>query len=163
MKRIAGALASILLVGAAAAGIQQALLGSRTFAAVSPFTAYDVWSDNTSGGEAVSIISFVSDGTISATPFPADAGSTIGSSNWGAPTTTGIGASYWITLSATSGTFTTNDASACTSLASAVGATKSGATGSASVTFTINIYTDSGCTNLFLTSTGNLLRYQHTL
>jgi len=132
------------------------------FAPPSPFTAYDVWSDDVPGNSTVSTITFNSDGTISASFSPNDGGSTFGSSNWGAPTTTGIGSGYWVKLTATSGTFTTNGASTFTNLASAISATKSGNSGTASVTFTIQIATDSGGSNIILTSTGNLLRYTHT-
>jgi hypothetical protein len=134
----------------------------QAFAPPSPFNVYDVWADSFPGDNAVATISFLSDGTITTSMLDSDGGSTIGSSNWGQPTTTGIGANYWIRLTATSGTFTTNGASGWTNLASTVSATKSAFSGTASVTFTIEIATDAAGANIVLTSTGNTLRYSHT-
>ena len=133
------------------------------FAPTNPFTAYDLWADNAAGNSASASITLASDGSIGYNLTSDDAGSTIGSANWASPTLTGGGANYWTIFSATTGTFTSNDASTCVNLGTARTATKSGTTGSASVTFTITIYSDSGCTSAVATWTGNVLRYQHTL
>jgi hypothetical protein len=123
--------------------------------------AIDVWSDSPPGDPAVSTINFLSDGTISFSATDSDAGSTVAAS-WGSPTTVGIGSQYWIRITPTSGTFSTNGASGWTSLSATVSCTKQGNSGGASIIFTVEISTDSGGSTIVATSTGNQLRYTHT-
>lgn len=137
------------------------MFGSGGDGIVRNFSAWGVFADSGIGVSASASLTFNSDGTISYAATANDLSSP-GSTSWYAPTITGIGSLYWIRLTATTGTFTTNGASAFTSLASAISATKSATTGAASVTFTIEIASDSGGTNIVLTSTGNQLQYSHT-
>lgn len=82
-----------------------------------------------------------------------------GDPNWFLPTFTGIGSSYWIRLTATSGSFTTNAASSFVQLNTSRAATftQAGGAGTATVTFTIDIATDSGGTNIVLSVGGNTM------
>ena len=125
------------------------------------FTAWGVFGDSTPGVSASAGLTFNSDGTVSYAATANDL-STPGSTSWYSPTVTGIGANYWVRFTATSGTFTTNGASTFTSLASAVSVTKSASAGAASVTFTIEVASDSGGSTIVLTSTSNQLQYTHT-
>jgi hypothetical protein len=134
----------------------------QAFGPPNPFNLYDVWADSAPGSPAIAQIQFLPDGTITTATDDGDGGSTIGSPNWGEPTTSGIGANYWIRLTPTTGSFTTNGAASFTNLAGAVTALKSASAGTASVTFTIEIATDAAGTNIVLTSAGNILRYTHT-
>lgn len=129
---------------------------------VSPFTAYDLLADAAPGNLADASLTFNTNGSVSA-GLSSDGGSTIGSASWYLPNTTGIGSSYYIKFTPTSGTFTANGASSFTLMNANRQVIKSASAGSAGVTFTIQIATDSGGTNIVMTSTGNQLRYQHTL
>lgn len=128
---------------------------------VGAFTAWGVFADSAPGISAAASLTFAADGSIS---YAATAGdlSSPGSTQWYNPITSAIGANYYIRFTATSGTFTTNDASTFTILSSSRTVTKSATTGAASVTFTIEIATDSGGTNIVFTSTSNQLQYTHT-
>lgn len=119
--------------------------------------------DNTVGNSAVASLSFGSDGSIAWTVSPFEGGSSLGDSAWYDPIVSGIGSSYWIRFTATSGTLSSNDASTFTSLSSARACSKSGLTGTSSCTVTVEIATDSGGTNIVYTMAGNTLAYQHTL
>lgn len=129
---------------------------------VSPFTAWEVRADNEAGLEASASLTFASDGSVGGNAT-IDDGSAPGSSSWFSPNTPSIGDNYWIRFTATTGTFTTNGASSFTQLSASRTVTKSATSGTASVTFTIEIASDSGGSNIVMTSTGNILRYQHTL
>jgi hypothetical protein len=129
---------------------------------VTPFTAYDMLADNTPGATATASLIFGTNGSV-ASNATIDGGSTTGSASWYSPNTTGIGSSYWIRFTPTSGSFTTNGASSFSQLSSNRQVTKSASTSAGGVTFTIEIASDSGGSNIVMTSTGNILRYQHTL
>lgn len=139
-------------------GVWQRFLSAVT----NPFAAYDVWADSAPGFAATATFTLNTDGTVTASFVDGDGGSTIGSASWFTPTTAGIGSSYWVRYTVTSGTATTNGASSFTQLNAARSITKSASAGTASCTFTIEIATDSGGTNIVLTSTGNVVRYTHT-
>lgn len=119
--------------------------------------------DNTVGNSAVASLAFGADGSISWVESPVGAGAGPGDVAWYDPLTSGIGASFWIRFTATAGTLTTNTASTFTSLASPQSCSKSGSTGAASATVTVEIATDSGGTNIVYTMAGSTLAYQHTL
>ncbi len=125
------------------------------------FTTWAVSGDNVPGDAASASITFASDGSISYSAALND-NTVPGSTSWRFPNVTGIGANYYIRLTATSGTFSTNGASSFTSLSSAVTATKAATTGAATVTFTIEIASDAGGSSIVFTSTGNTLAYTHT-
>ena len=127
----------------------------------SSFTAWDVWSESVIGNLAASSFSLGSDGSVAQFVTEGDAGGTPGSDAWFLPVTTGVGSLYYGRLTPTSGTFTSNTASTWTLLNFGATAVKSASSGSASVTFTIEIATDSGGSNIVFTSTGNVLRYSH--
>jgi len=115
---------------------------------------------NASGAVNASVV-FNSNGTVtlSATPITDDAS---GPTNWASPTTTGIGSSYWIRATATSGTLTTGTSGAWVSLASNVTFAKStSGTGTSTVTFTIDIASDAAGSNIVFTKAGNTLQYIH--
>lgn len=82
-----------------------------------------------------------------------------GNANWFQPTATGVGASYWIKITATSGAFTSNGASGWTSLASAVACTltQSSGAGTSTVTFRIQIATDAAGANVVFDVSGNTM------
>ena len=125
------------------------------------FSAWDVVGDNTAGNLATATFGLLSDGTVSGLGAINDLTSP-GSSNWFIPTATGVGSLYWVRYTATTGTLTTNDASTWTQLNATRSCTKSASTGTASCTFTVEIASDSGGTNIVFTSTGNVVRYTHT-
>lgn len=141
-------------------GIQQMLLAGGA-GVVTPFTAWDVWGDNTPGNLATATFGLLADGTVSGLGAIND-NTSPGSSNWYSPTSTGVGSSYWVRYTATSGTLSSNDASTWTQLNATRSVTKSASSGSASCTFTIEIAADSGGSVILLTSTGNVVRYTHT-
>jgi hypothetical protein len=129
-----------LLMGLAASGINRAFVTWAVSAsAVDPLTA-------------TAAIRFNTDGTITKT------GSGNGSLSWFTPTSAGIGSSFWVKLTATSGAFSTNAASSFVQMSSnrLANLQQIGA-GSAAVTFTIEIASDSGGSNLVFTRTGNTL------
>lgn len=139
----------------------QQVLSSYGNGIVNPFTAWDVWSTSVPGNNASAVLDFGTSGAISKTNVDGDAGGTDGSANWYFPNLTGIGSSYWIRFTPTTGTFTTNGASTFTQLNAIRSVTKSATAGAASVTFTIEIAADSGGTVIVMTSAGNVLRYDH--
>lgn len=128
---------------------------------VGSFTAWGMFGDSAPGVTATATLTVNSDGSVTGSGINNDLGSP-GSGAWYSPITTGIGSFYWVRFTATSGTFSSNDASAFTALSSARSVTKTASAGSASVTFTIDIATDSGGSNIVFTSTGNQLQYTHT-
>ncbi|MGC3959573.1 MAG: hypothetical protein QM813_16985 [Verrucomicrobiota bacterium] len=139
----------------------QQLLLAGTGGIVNPFSTWNVFADSSPGVSAVAQFNVGNDGAITYSATNND-GTATGSLNWYSSTTSGIGSLFYCRLTATSGTFTTNGASSFTSLSSGISSTKSSTAGNASVTFTLEIATDSGGTNIVLTSTGNVLRYTHT-
>jgi hypothetical protein len=130
---------------------------------VSPFTAWDLKGDNSPGNSAGATIYFNSDGTVTYAVQFVDVSNTVGTESWFSPTTTGIGNSYWVRFTVTSGTLTTNQASTWTALSSARAFDKQAVSGAVSATVTVEIASDSGGTNIVFTSTGNIVSYQHTL
>lgn len=140
-------------------GIQQAFM-SGSDGINRSFTAWDVVGDNTAGNLATATFGLLSDGTVSGLGAIND-NTTAGSSNWFIPTITGIGSNYWVRYTATTGTLTSNDASTWTQLNATRSCIKSGTTGLASCTFTVEIASDSGGANIVFTSTGNVVRYTH--
>jgi hypothetical protein len=128
----------------------------RAFAINGSFTAWNVSSSNADGNSAYAEININSNGTVTGT-----GDSVSGSGNWGSPTTTGIGASYYVKMTPTSGTFDSNQASAWISLSSNRTAYLLNDFGSYSCTFTIQIATDAIGSNVVFTSTGNVLSLSH--
>lgn len=141
-------------------GIQQMLLAGGA-GVVAPFTAWNVSGDNSPGNLATATFGLLADGTVSGLGAIND-NTSPGSSNWYSPTSTGVGSSYWVRYTATSGTLSSNDASTWTQLNATRSVTKSASSGSASCTFTIEIAADSGGATVLLTSTGNVVGYTHT-
>ena len=141
-------------------GIQQTLMVTGDGINRS-FTAWDVYGDNSPGSSATASFAVSSNGTASGAGTIND-GTTPGSSNWYTPTTTGIGNSYYVKYTVTSGSASSNAASSFTLLNTPPSITKTASAGSGTCTFKIEIATDSGGTNIVFTSTGNVLRYTHT-
>lgn len=115
------------------------------------------------GGPASGQVQFKNDGTIAY--ITTSSGPASGPTNWYDPTTTSIGSSYWVKYTPTTGTLTTNGAATPTSMAGNPAAIKSvgSGVGSASCTFTVDIYSDSGGTQLVVSSPGWVVGYQHTV
>lgn len=128
---------------------------------VSPFTAWDVWGESAAGDVANASLFLNADGGVQSSTADADGGGTNGSLEYYSPNLAGIGNLFWVRFTATSGTFTSNDASTWTQLSSTRGVTKASVAGTGSVTFTIEIASDSGGSNVVMTSAGNILRYTH--
>lgn len=128
---------------------------------VGSFAAWGVFADSAPGVTATAQITVNTDGSVGLAAIDNDLSSP-GSEAWYLPLTSSIGDNYWVRFTATSGAFTTNEASSFTALTAGRSATKSATTGSAQVTFTIDIATDSGGSNIVFTSTGNQLQYTHT-
>lgn len=140
--------------------IRQLLLGGGG-GVVSGFVASNIAATAAPGVLATASYSVNSDGSISTLATPSDGGSSIGSTAWHKPVASGVGNAYWVRFTPTSGTLTTNDAVGFTALSSSRSVTKGNTTGTNSCTFTIDIATDSGGTNIVLTSTGNIVRNDH--
>jgi hypothetical protein len=135
-------------------GTWRKVFSGFTANAFSVFNALAQTSDGLGSKQAT--CSFNSDGTFSV------ACTTIGltfNDNWGLPTTTGIGSSWSIKVTVTSGAFSLSGTTGSwVSLASAWTAFKSGTTASSSVTFTVEFSPDGGATTA-LTVTGCSLAY----
>lgn len=140
--------------------IQQLIAAGGGFVVQGPQNG-TVWAETTTGNSAIAQIAFGSDGSISWTATPGDGGTAAGDTQWYEPVTTGIGSSFWIRFTATSGTLTTNTASTFTSLATAQSCDKSALNGALTVTVTVEIATDSGGSNIVYTMAGVILRYTH--
>lgn len=140
-------------------GILNALLAANG-GIVRPFLAWDVLGDNIPGSLATATFSLAVNGSISGLGTPNNLG-TNGSPSWYAPNVN-IGANYFVRFTPTVGTLSTNDAPTFTQINATRAVTKTGTAGAASCTFTIDIATDIGGTNIVLTSTGNLVRITHT-
>lgn len=130
---------------------------------VNPFTAWSVVADETPGNSCTASLTVNSDGSVSGLATPNDGGSVPGTASWFLPNIAGIGTNYFVRITPTSGTFTANPASSFMALSSSRTVTRVNPTGTNTVTFTIEISTDAGGTNIVFTSTGNILRTQHTL
>lgn len=102
-------------------------------------------------------VTFKPDGTV-AWPVTTVQDGTDGSLAWFSPTGGSPGNAYYLRYTATSGSFTSNPASSFTNLNGALTATVSGTT-VGSATFTIDIATDAGGTNIVFTKTGNVLAF----
>jgi hypothetical protein len=129
---------------------------------VSPFLSYIAIGDAAPGTNSRGSLTFTSSGTVQYVGY---VGSTIvGSPNWYLPTTTGIGSSYWIRFTPTTGTATANSAATWAPLSSTQAISKGPTTSvGGTCTFTVEIATDSLGSNIVLTSTDNVVGYQHTL
>jgi hypothetical protein len=123
---------------------------------VSPFTAWSAFNEQNSGSVAPATITFKSDGTVTNSPVDPT-----GSSNWYSPTTAGVGAGFYARFTPTTGVATVNNAASWTSLSANLSLTKSASTGDGSCTFTVEIATDIGGSNIVFTSTGNDCSYSH--
>lgn len=141
-------------------GIQQMLLAAVS-GIVRNFTAWNVSGDSTPGVNASASLTFNPNGAVSHNAITND-NSVAGSSSWHFPNVANIGVNYYIKFTPTVGTLTTNDAAAFTVLSAARSVSKSGTTGTASCTFTVQIATDAAGTNIVFTSTGNVVGYTHT-
>ena len=129
---------------------------------VSPFTAWNPFGDSTPGVSSYAQLTFQSNGVV-VSGTSVNNLSTPGSANWSAPTTTAIGAGFWIRATVTVGTITTGTTGAWLSLAGNQTWTKGPATtGNASATLTFEIASDAGGATIVLTSTGNVIQYTHT-
>ena len=121
---------------------------------VASFSAWHLEGDAVSG-TATASITFHSDGTVTGFGVPSDVSSS-GSTAYLNTTGTGLGASYWIRATATSGSITSGVVGSWLQLNTDWTWTKSG-TLSGSVTLTFEIATDSLGASIVLTSTGNTL------
>lgn len=139
---------------------QQIMLGYAGGIVV-PFLPWDIWGESTIGVIASAGFTLTPDGGAQSTVSDADGGGTDGSLEYYSPNITGIGSLFWVRYTPTVGSFTTNEASTWTQLSTFRSCTKSASTGTASVTFTIEIAADSGGSVVLMTSTGNVLRYTH--
>lgn len=142
-------------------GILQAILNGIGSLFV-PFTAWTVIADSIAGVAATASLTFNTDGSITAVNTVNNGGTNPGSASWFRPVGGTPGNNYFIRYTPTVGTFTSNAASSFVALSSNRTCSKSATTGTASVTFTIEIATDSGGTNIVFTSTGNVLSYIHS-
>jgi hypothetical protein len=128
---------------------------------VSPFTHWAVEGDTGTGlGTASAILTFKADGTVTGVGAASDM-TAAGSGNWITPTTSGIGGSYWIRATQTSGTITGGVVGSWVQLSSDWSWSKNSTTGGASCTLTFEIATDFAGSNIVFTSTGNTLTYAH--
>ena len=123
-------------------GIMMALIGSSN----SPFALFAGATINKatlSPANATAALDLNSDGTCSR---PGDSPASL--PNWFSPTTTGIGSSYWAKATISSGSFSSGSGTGIVSLSGGAGWTRSQtAVGSSSVTFTVEIFSDSGGVN----------------
>jgi len=84
------------------------------------------------------------------------------SANWASPTTTGIGSSYWVRVTPTSGTFTSGTTGSWVSLSSGQAWSKNTTgSGTATVLYTLEISSSSSGTPVLVTKTGCRLQYLH--
>lgn len=141
-------------------GAPQQLLVAGAAGVNQQFIAFDIGGDSPPGDFAEGSIIFISNGTMSFAGVVSLIENVTPSTNWYLPTTTGIGSLYWLRL--TGASLTTNPASTFTAMSSSLTATKSANTSNASASFTVEIASDSGGTNIVLTRTGCILRYTHT-
>lgn len=142
-------------------GMMQAAMGGGGGAVVdaASFTAFNLWAQSLDGtGTKTASVTFNTDGSITKVASPVATNIT-GDTAWFSPVGGGPGNTYYVRYTATVGSFTTNDASAFTLMSTGRSCTKSSTTGAASVTFTIEIATDAGGTNIVFTKTGNVLKY----
>jgi hypothetical protein len=129
---------------------------------VSPFSTWNVAAASIIGNVTNASLQVNSNGTITSSVSQSDNG-TITGSNWYSVTTTGAGNNYWVRFTPTTGTLTTNTASTFTNMGSTqTAAVQLPSTSSKLCTFTIEIATDSGGSNIVLTSTGNIVQCTHT-
>lgn len=140
-------------------GIIQNLLGGA-LGLVNPFTAWDVVADAAPGVLATATFTLASNGGVSGSGSPIDA-STPGSDSWYRPNAAGIGSSFWVRFTPTIGTLTTNGAATFTQLNASRSVTKGNNTGANSCTFTIEIATDAGGSNIVFTAS-SVVRNTHT-
>lgn len=125
-----------------------------------PATAY---SGAKAAGSLTSTITFNADGTApgsnNGTSTPTDT-----THNWFSPTTTNIGASFFLRVTLTAGTpFTTNGAASFTALSAPIMITRFAASGAnLTSTYTVEIATDAGGTNIVSTQTLNTLNANGT-
>lgn len=84
--------------------------------------------------------------------------------NWFKPTTTGAGNGYFLKVTLTAGTpFTANGASSFTALSAPIAITRFAAGGAdLTTTYTVDISTDAGGTNIVSTQTGNTIEANGT-
>lgn len=109
------------------------------------------------GAALTSTVTFNTVGTV--------VGSTTGTStladtthSWFTPPLTGAGNLYFLKITPTVGTLTTNGAAAFTALSGAIAITRNAALGVAqSCTYTVQIATDIGGVNIVSTQTGNII------
>ena len=130
----------------------------RNFTITASPIAWQLSDSQADGDLAAASYDLVSDGTV----LTGGGVDVAGSSSWGSPTTVGIGASYWARITPTSGSFDSNSASAWTQLTSGAGCQLANTFGSYSVTFTVEIATDSGGSNIVFTRTGNVMSLTHS-
>lgn len=124
---------------------------------VSPFITWNAIGSSTPGVNAIGSVVFNSNGTVTG----ANINGSAGSPNWITPTTTGIGAGYWVRFTVTTGTASINQAATWTNLASSLYIRKSSITGAQNCTFTIEVATDAAGAHIVLTSPGNIVGYDH--
>lgn len=129
--------------------------------AITSFTALNALAQSADGtGTKTATATFSANGTVSQSGSPTETNGGAPLQNWFTPTTGGIGSSYWLRVTATSGTFT-SETSGWHSLSSGSVYTKGG-TGSGSVTFTVEISSDASGTPVVLTVAGNTLAFNST-
>lgn len=163
MKKLRSIILLLLCASLSHAGIQQIIGMGNRGAIVSPFTEWAVY--DLDGTSVVTLELIVkSNGVMDYATDGMLGGSTPGSSNWFAPTRSGVGNSHWVQFTTTGSTGTGLSGTAnmddgwhqlSSDVAATVITTGGGVTGS--VTFTMEIATDSGGSNIVLTSTGNII------
>lgn len=114
---------------------------------------FGVGSVNASGSGVTSSIQFNSDGTITSPSHPS--GGYSGPAQWAANPVAGIGNSYWVRFTPTTGTFTSNGAAAFTQMSSNVLSTCTAAgLATKQVVYTVDIAADAGGTQILRTVAG---------
>jgi hypothetical protein len=147
-------------------GSTQILLAAWPYNTVSNFTPWNVAATAASGTTAQARLNFLPDGTVTKTTT-GTAGGSNGSSNWWLPTTAGVGSTFYVRFTATSGTW--NDSTGGSIASGAWVAMGAGlfvgqthTTLTVSCTFNVDIATDAAGANIIFRSTGNIVAITHT-
>jgi len=130
------------------------LAGGDTFGVISGTAT----SSAPTSSAATATLNVNSDGSFNL--IGSDTGTVNGS--WIKPNRTGVGNSYWVRFTITSGTVTTGTTGSWLALSSNQSWTKSATNGAASVTGTLEIATDAAGANIIAACTGSVtLSYSH--